>query len=346
MGVVLGEALDWVTTKLGKIAQIVDPAAMWDRIQHDAWVFGLVILLEVILLGARNSTLARLFARDAASARVDLVNFVLYYAGISFVLGLLLSFNLPSEAIDALRPLLAVDWTWLTDPYPGAAVLLALAAVLLGDFLYYVYHRLMHTRYLWHFHRFHHAAEEFVGLTSVRDHPVEKAIKVIPYGIAAAILGAPIEALALVYATTRFISVIHHSKFDSDWGWVGRWLFVSPRTHMIHHSVDPRHYDSNYGFVTPIWDRLFGTFEEDRDSHIVLGLVPSQTLPQSWFKGVWVCQRDFFVHVLRDLGRWINRKQDDIHLGLEAAQDTVAAELEAIQQEVVVPAESSRRIAE
>jgi sterol desaturase/sphingolipid hydroxylase (fatty acid hydroxylase superfamily) len=39
-----------------------------------------------------------------------------------------------------------------------------------------------------------------------------------------------------------------------------RWAVVTPDMHRVHHSIDPRESNSNFGFSLPWWDRLFGTY--------------------------------------------------------------------------------------
>jgi sterol desaturase/sphingolipid hydroxylase (fatty acid hydroxylase superfamily) len=41
-----------------------------------------------------------------------------------------------------------------------------------------------------------------------------------------------------------------------------RWLVVTPDMHRVHHSVEPRETNSNFGFNLPWWDRLFGTYRD------------------------------------------------------------------------------------
>jgi len=38
------------------------------------------------------------------------------------------------------------------------------------------------------------------------------------------------------------------------------WIFVTPRYHHIHHSIDPDYYMANMSNLLSIWDRLFGTY--------------------------------------------------------------------------------------
>jgi sterol desaturase/sphingolipid hydroxylase (fatty acid hydroxylase superfamily) len=47
-----------------------------------------------------------------------------------------------------------------------------------------------------------------------------------------------------------------------------RRVLVTPDMHRVHHSIDPRETNSNFGFSLPWWDRLFGTYRaEPRDGH-------------------------------------------------------------------------------
>jgi len=39
----------------------------------------------------------------------------------------------------------------------------------------------------------------------------------------------------------------------------------TPSHHRVHHAVNPRYLDRNYAGVFIVWDRLFGTFEPERD---------------------------------------------------------------------------------
>jgi uncharacterized membrane protein YhhN len=47
-------------------------------------------------------------------------------------------------------------------------------------------------------------------------------------------------------------------------GWFDRW-FCSPSNHRVHHAVNDAYIDKNYGGILVIWDRLFGSFQEERE---------------------------------------------------------------------------------
>jgi sterol desaturase/sphingolipid hydroxylase (fatty acid hydroxylase superfamily) len=53
-----------------------------------------------------------------------------------------------------------------------------------------------------------------------------------------------------------------HSNLRANYGWVGRWLIVSPANHRVHHSIQPEHLGKNFSVTLVLWDRVFGTFHE------------------------------------------------------------------------------------
>jgi sterol desaturase/sphingolipid hydroxylase (fatty acid hydroxylase superfamily) len=63
-----------------------------------------------------------------------------------------------------------------------------------------------------------------------------------------------------------------HSRIDSDWGWIGRWVVQSPTHHRLHHVLDISTRPVGHFSMTPIWDRLFGTWRGDADQSLVIGV--------------------------------------------------------------------------
>lgn len=132
--------------------------------------------------------------------------------------------------------------------------------ILVQDFIYYWFHRISHeSAALWEIHKFHHAATEMNIVTGVRDHPFEKAMQTSLSAIPLALLGAPIEQFVAFWLLVTVVNVWFHSDFDWHFGKLD-YIFISPRTHRIHHSLREEHWDQNYGVILSIWDHLFGTF--------------------------------------------------------------------------------------
>jgi sterol desaturase/sphingolipid hydroxylase (fatty acid hydroxylase superfamily) len=81
---------------------------------------------------------------------------------------------------------------------------------------------------------------------------------------------SPITWLPL-YLSFDFVAILLHSRIPWRLGVLSR-VFVTPRFHSFHHSVDPRHYDKNFGSVLSIWDHMFGTAVDAPDQPAEYGL--------------------------------------------------------------------------
>lgn len=146
----------------------------------------------------------------------------------------------------------------------SAAVVSAFAV----DFFYYWYHRSLHAiPFLWQTHKMHHMDPEFDVLTGLRLGWVDSLVQGVMVGIPVALLfrtddvsilegGVFAAILLLIFRVT---STLNHSNLPIQYGKLS-WLFVSPQTHRIHHSLLPRHFDKNFAALFPIWDILFGTY--------------------------------------------------------------------------------------
>jgi sterol desaturase/sphingolipid hydroxylase (fatty acid hydroxylase superfamily) len=134
------------------------------------------------------------------------------------------------------------------------SILWAVPLILLVDLLYYWMHRAQHAvPWLWRFHAVHHSVEK-MGPGAVYNHPLEIPLKalLVPLSLFISDFG-PIVAFsvtlhaAYLHSTTR----INFGRFA--------WLIADNRTHRIHHSLEPKHFERNFGQHTLLWDHLFGT---------------------------------------------------------------------------------------
>ncbi len=152
----------------------------------------------------------------------------------------------------------------LLVPKPGAipiALVQAAASLLAVDFLAYWTHRALHRiPLLWEIHKYHHGAEELSVVTAKRDSPLIAPLYVFAYSIPAAVLGVPTTEILSLSILLQLQSFLIHSEIRSNWGFLGRWVFISPLAHRYHHSSDRAHFGKNYGGLIVLWDRLFGTF--------------------------------------------------------------------------------------
>ena len=142
----------------------------------------------------------------------------------------------------------------------GIAIIVAMLAL---DLAIYLQHVMFHAvPGLWRLHRMHHADLDFDATTGLRFHPVEILISMgIKLGVVAA-LGPPAIAVLLFEVILNATALFNHANIDLPRPldrWL-RWIVVTPDMHRVHHSVDPRETNSNFGFNLPWWDRLLGTY--------------------------------------------------------------------------------------
>ena len=70
-----------------------------------------------------------------------------------------------------------------------------------------------------------------------------------------------VSALLILNA---FTNAWMHMNVRWKLGWLD-WILVTPRTHEIHHSADAAHYNTNFGVLLSVWDRMFGTYRSPKD---------------------------------------------------------------------------------
>jgi sterol desaturase/sphingolipid hydroxylase (fatty acid hydroxylase superfamily) len=139
----------------------------------------------------------------------------------------------------------------------------ALVSMLLLDLAIYLQHVMFHAvPALWRLHRMHHADLDFDATTGLRFHPVEIVISMAIKLAVVAALGPPAFAVLLFEVILNATALFNHGNINlpvSIDRWL-RWAVVTPDMHRVHHSMDPRETNSNYGFNLPWWDRLLGTY--------------------------------------------------------------------------------------
>lgn len=146
------------------------------------------------------------------------------------------------------------------DVAPWVAVLVSM---LLLDLAIYLQHVMFHAvPGLWRLHRMHHADLDFDATTGLRFHPIEILISMGVKLAVVAALGPPAVAVLLFEVLLNATALFNHANIDlpRPVDRVLRLFVVTPDMHRVHHSIDPRETNSNYGFNLPWWDRLLGTY--------------------------------------------------------------------------------------
>jgi sterol desaturase/sphingolipid hydroxylase (fatty acid hydroxylase superfamily) len=148
---------------------------------------------------------------------------------------------------------------FIAVPYPWAVVLSVLAL----DLAIYLQHLMFHAVPLfWRLHRVHHADLDFDVTTGARFHPLEIVLSMLIKFSVILALGPPALAVLVFESLLNATSMFNHGnvRLPASVDRVLRWLVVTPDMHRVHHSVDPRETNSNFGFNVPWWDRFFGTY--------------------------------------------------------------------------------------
>ncbi|MGB5229324.1 MAG: sterol desaturase family protein [Eudoraea sp.] len=144
-----------------------------------------------------------------------------------------------------------------------ASWLVWVIAFIVIDFAGYWNHRLSHhINFFWNQHVIHHSSEEFNLACALRQ-SVSNLIGYFPlFLIPAAILGVPTRVIAILAPIHLFAQFWYHTQHIRKMGWL-EYIIVTPSQHRVHHAINPEYIDKNLGQVLCIWDRLFGTFQEE-----------------------------------------------------------------------------------
>ena len=131
---------------------------------------------------------------------------------------------------------------------------------------------------LWAAHAVHHQSQAYNRSTALRQTSSGALLGWIFY-LPMALAGVP----PLVFAVVGLIDLLYqfwvHTEQVRKLGWFDRW-FCAPSNHRVHHAVNERYLDRNYGGILIVWDRLFGTYKtEDDEEPCVYG---TRGLLKSW----------------------------------------------------------------
>ena len=164
-----------------------------------------------------------------------------------------------------------------------APIVVAFAvSFLIIDFSRYLQHLMLHrVPLLWRLHLAHHTDQDYDFSTGLRFHPVE-GLFTVAYDVAiVALLGAPplavltYELVKVVWAIFAHANIYVPLPIDRAM----RTVLVTPDLHRIHHSAAPGETDTNFGGLTPVWDRLLGTYRDQPSlghENMIIGLADYQ----------------------------------------------------------------------
>ena len=193
----------------------------------------------------------------------------------AFALKHLALFELPTQSA----------WTWVF-------------AFVLYDFCYYWLHRCGHERnILWAAHSVHHQSEDYNLTTALRQTSTGFLLSWIFY-LPLAVVGVPLLVFISVASLNLLYQFWVHTRHVPKLGWF-EWFFVTPSNHRAHHAQNALYMDRNYGGVFIIWDRLFGSFQEEDDNEPVIFGV---TTPLASWNPIWA-NVQFYAQLWEDARR-------------------------------------------
>ncbi|GLR17320.1 sterol desaturase family protein [Portibacter lacus] len=162
-----------------------------------------------------------------------------------------------------------VSYAWFVDKVALTEIKITWLVWLLSfiaiDFASYWSHRLNHSiNIFWNQHIVHHSSEEFNLACALRQ-PISN---IIGYGfiflLPAALLGLPAKVIAVIAPIHLFMQFWYHTVHIPKLGWL-EYLIVTPSQHRVHHAINDIYIDKNLSAIFCVWDRIFGTFQEELD---------------------------------------------------------------------------------
>jgi len=193
-----------------------------------------------------------------------------------------------------------VSYSWLSAQlaitHIDAGLWLYIIAFICIDFASYWSHRLNHKiNFFWNQHVIHHSSEEFNMACALR----QSISNILGYSalflIPAAILGIPEQVIAVLAPLHLFGQFWYHTQHIGKLGWL-EYIIVTPSQHRVHHAINPIYIDKNLSAIFCVWDRMFGTFQEElKEEPPVYGVLkPVQSWNPIWinFQHLWGLLQD------------------------------------------------------
>ncbi|WP_298925670.1 lysoplasmalogenase family protein [uncultured Ramlibacter sp.] len=168
-----------------------------------------------------------------------------------------------------------------------------LLALVFYDFCYYWLHRAGHeSAVFWAAHVVHHQSQDYNLSTALRQTSSGVLLGWLFY-VPMAVAGVP----PLVFGVVALVDLLYqfwvHTEHVPKLGWFDRW-FCSPSNHRVHHAVNDRYLDRNYGGMLIVWDRLFGSFKEEDERCVYGTRSPLDSWDPLWSNGevYWALAKD------------------------------------------------------
>jgi sterol desaturase/sphingolipid hydroxylase (fatty acid hydroxylase superfamily) len=136
--------------------------------------------------------------------------------------------------------------------------------LVLQDLAFYFLHRVDHgCRLFWAIHVTHHSSAEFNLTVGFRPSVLQPFYR-FAWFLPLTLLGFRPEDIILMYSITQLYGILVHTRCVGKLGLL-EWVFCTPSHHRVHHATNSQYIDKNLGMVFIVWDRIFGTFAEEKE---------------------------------------------------------------------------------
>ncbi|MBR0553049.1 sterol desaturase family protein [Stakelama marina] len=211
-------------------------------------------------------------------------------------------------------------------------------AFVLDDLAYYVFHRSAHrVRWFWASHVVHHSSQHYNLSTALRQTWTGFFSLTFLFRLPLFLIGFPPAMVFFVAGVNLVYQFWIHTEAI---GRMPRWfeaVMNTPSHHRVHHATNARYLDRNYAGVFIVWDKLFGTFEPEREDEAPrYGIVKDL----GSFNILWAATHEW-IGIARDVWRapgwrakwnYMWREPGWSHDGSRDTSDTIRARWKARQE--------------
>lgn len=188
--------------------------------------------------------------------------------GIQLLNGLLLRLLFPAAAV-GFALVFAERGVGIFQSWNGPYWLEFALSLVVLDFSIYLQHVVVHrVPLLWRLHRVHHSDIQLDVTSALRFHPAEILLSLLWKALVLRCLGAPAEAVLIFEVLLNAMALFNHANIQipETGDRILRCFVVTPDMHRIHHSIEAREMNSNFGFNISLWDRIFGTYTAEPEA--------------------------------------------------------------------------------
>lgn len=162
-------------------------------------------------------------------------------------------------------------YEYMSLPHLPLNIVTVVCCILLADFAYYWDHRVMHRIGIgWATHTVHHSSPHFNMSVAYRFGPLD-AVFPIAFSLPIVMLGFNPWMLLFVELFVQTFQAILHTEVIKKLPRPIEYIFNTPSHHRVHHASNPQYLDKNYAGILIIWDRMLGTFAEEKEQ-VVYGI--------------------------------------------------------------------------